>query len=41
METVVAADELGYDYCLLADEGFMPDVYVDRGARRRASSWDR
>ena len=28
----VMAEELGYDFCLLADEGFMPDVYVALGA---------
>lgn len=32
IETAVAADELGYDFCLLADEGFMSDVYVMLGA---------
>jgi 5,10-methylenetetrahydromethanopterin reductase len=26
--TVAAAEELGYDYCLVADEGLMHDVYV-------------
>jgi 5,10-methylenetetrahydromethanopterin reductase len=32
VETAVMAEELGYDFCLLADEGFMPDVYVALGA---------
>lgn len=32
IETAVMAEELGYDFCLLADEGFMPDVYVALGA---------
>jgi len=31
-DTIRAAEELGYDFCLLADEGFMPDVYVCLGA---------
>ncbi|GIV70782.1 MAG: hypothetical protein KatS3mg048_3644 [Caldilinea sp.] len=30
--TAVMAEELSYDFCLLADEGFMPDVYVALGA---------
>ena len=29
---IVAAEEAGLDYCLVADEGFMPDVYVALGA---------
>lgn len=28
----LAAEELGYDYCLIADEGLTPDVYVCLGA---------
>jgi 5,10-methylenetetrahydromethanopterin reductase len=32
IETAVMAEELGYDFCLVADEGFMPDVYVALGA---------
>jgi len=32
IEIAVAAEALGYDYCLLADEGFMADVYVALGA---------
>ncbi len=31
IEIAVMAEELGYDFCLLADEGFMPDVYVTLG----------
>jgi 5,10-methylenetetrahydromethanopterin reductase len=31
LDTIVAAEELGYEYCLLCDEGFMPDVYVTLG----------
>lgn len=30
--TVQAAEELGYDYCLVADEGLMHDIYVVLGA---------
>ncbi|MGL4648734.1 MAG: LLM class flavin-dependent oxidoreductase [Caldilineaceae bacterium] len=32
IETALLAEELGYSVCLLADEGFMPDVYVAAGA---------
>ncbi|MFM7582775.1 MAG: LLM class flavin-dependent oxidoreductase [Caldilinea sp.] len=32
IEIGVMAEALGYDFCLLADEGFMPDVYVALGA---------
>lgn len=32
IEIAVMAEDLGYDFCLLADEGFMPDVYVTLGA---------
>lgn len=32
IEIGVMAEVLGYDFCLLADEGFMPDVYVALGA---------
>ena len=32
IETIQAAESLGYQYCLLADEGFMPDVYATLGA---------
>lgn len=31
VETIRVAEELGYTYCLMADEGFMPDVYVTLG----------
>ncbi len=32
VETIVAAEQVGLDYCLLADEGLMSDVYVALGA---------
>ncbi|HMQ51693.1 MAG TPA: LLM class flavin-dependent oxidoreductase [Anaerolineae bacterium] len=32
VETAVAAEALGYDYCLVCDEGIMHDVYVCLGA---------
>lgn len=32
VDAVLFAEELGYDFCLLADEGWMPDVYVALGA---------
>jgi len=38
LDTVRAAEDLGYDYCLLADEGFMPDVYVCLGAAAQQTS---
>lgn len=28
IKTAQAAEDIGYDYCVLADEGFMPDVYI-------------
>lgn len=28
VDTIQAAEDLGYEICLVADEGFMPDVYV-------------
>jgi 5,10-methylenetetrahydromethanopterin reductase len=28
VETIRAAEDLGYEVCLVADEGFMPDIYV-------------
>ena len=31
IETICAAEKLGYEYCLLCDEGFTPDVYVTLG----------
>ena len=33
----VEAEQLGYDYCLVADEGFHPDVYACLGAIARAT----
>ena len=33
----VEAERLGYDYCLVADEGFHPDVYACLGAIARAT----
>ena len=38
IETVQVAEELGYDYCLVADEGFMHDVYIVLGALAGATS---
>lgn len=38
IETVQAAEELGYDYCLVADEGLMHDVYVVLGALAATTS---
>ncbi|MBE2240111.1 MAG: LLM class flavin-dependent oxidoreductase [Caldilineaceae bacterium] len=38
IELAVMAEELGYDFCLLADEGFMPDVYVALGAIAQRTS---
>jgi 5,10-methylenetetrahydromethanopterin reductase len=35
IEIAVQAERLGYDYCLVADEGFHPDVYVSLGAIAR------
>jgi 5,10-methylenetetrahydromethanopterin reductase len=32
IDIALAAEEQGYDTCLLADEGFMPDVYLCLGA---------
>jgi len=32
VDTICAAEELGYDYCMVADEGLMQDVYVCLGA---------
>ena len=32
------AENLGYDYCLIADEGFMPDVYVSLGTISQQTS---
>ena len=38
IDTIVAAEELGYSYCMVADEGFMLDVYAVLGAAARATS---
>ena len=38
IDTVVAAEELGYSYCMVADEGLMLDVYAVLGAAARATS---
>jgi 5,10-methylenetetrahydromethanopterin reductase len=38
IEIAQAAENLGYSYCLLADEGFMPDVYVSLGAIAQRTS---
>lgn len=38
IKTAQAAEDIGYDYCVLADEGFMPDVYIVLGAIARNTS---
>ena len=38
IDTVVYAEELGYSYCMVADEGLMLDVYAVLGAAARATS---
>ncbi|HEX9926313.1 MAG TPA: LLM class flavin-dependent oxidoreductase [Anaerolineae bacterium] len=38
IDTIRTAEELGYHYCVLADEGFMPDVYVALGLAARETS---
>jgi 5,10-methylenetetrahydromethanopterin reductase len=38
IETIRVAEELGYRYCVVADEGFMPDVYVTLGIAARQTS---
>ena len=38
IDTVVAAEELGYSYCMVADEGLMLDVYAVLGAAARVTS---
>ena len=38
IDTIVAAEELGYSYCMVADEGLMLDVYAVLGAAARATS---
>jgi 5,10-methylenetetrahydromethanopterin reductase len=35
IDTIRAAEELGYGYAVVADEGFMPDVYVCLGVAAR------
>ncbi|HQZ34034.1 MAG TPA: LLM class flavin-dependent oxidoreductase [Ilumatobacteraceae bacterium] len=35
IEIAIHAERLGYDYCFIADEGFLPDVYVSLGAIAR------
>ena len=38
VETIVVAEELGYSYCMVADEGLMLDVYAVLGAAARVTS---
>ncbi len=38
ISVAVEAERLGYDYCLIADEGFHPDIYVTLGAIARETS---
>ena len=38
IDTIVAAEELGYSYCMVADEGLMLDVYAVLGAAARVTS---
>ncbi len=38
IDTIVTAEELGYSYCMVADEGLMLDVYGVLGAAARATS---
>lgn len=38
LDTIRLAEELGYRYCVVADEGFMPDVYVMLGLAARQTS---
>ncbi len=38
LDTVCLADEIGYSYCMVADEGLMHDVYVVLGAAARLTS---
>ena len=37
ISVAVEAERLGYDYCLVADEGFHPDVYACLGAIARVT----
>lgn len=38
IETIRVAEELDYSVCVVADEGFMPDVYVTLGIAARQTS---
>ncbi|MYJ42539.1 MAG: LLM class flavin-dependent oxidoreductase [Acidimicrobiaceae bacterium] len=38
IDTIVTAEELGYSYCMVADEGLMLDVYAVLGAAAQATS---
>jgi 5,10-methylenetetrahydromethanopterin reductase len=38
IKTIQAAEAVGYDYCVVADEGFMPDVYACLGLAARETS---
>jgi 5,10-methylenetetrahydromethanopterin reductase len=38
IDLALEAETLGYDYCLVADEGFMPDVYVSLGVIARQTN---
>ncbi len=38
IETIVSAEEIGLDYCLVADESLMTDPYVSLGAAARLTS---
>ena len=38
IDTIVMAEELGYSYCMVADEGLMLDVYAVLGAAARVTS---
>ncbi|MCY3648506.1 MAG: LLM class flavin-dependent oxidoreductase [Acidimicrobiaceae bacterium] len=38
IDTIVTAEELGYSYCMVADEGLMLDVYAVLGAAARVTT---
>jgi len=38
IDTIVAAEDVGLDYCLVADESLTPDVYATLGAAARETS---
>lgn len=38
LDIIRTAEALGYGYCVVADEGFMPDVYVTLGIAARETS---